>query len=88
MAALVISNPVWAELPDISTVKPDLAVPDLSEKPPGAGRRVKAVLPGYEGTGVYHLLYLPSDWLPGRRYPVAGGVCWQWSLSGSKPGGQ
>ncbi|MBM51136.1 MAG: hypothetical protein CMP27_15025 [Roseibacillus sp.] len=70
MAALVISNPVWAELPDISTVKPDLAVPDLSEKPPGAGRRVKAVLPGYEGTGVYHLLYLPSDWLPGRRYPV------------------
>jgi len=68
--ALAIFNLARAELPDISTVKPDLVVPALSGNKPGAGRRVKGALPSYEGTGVYHVLYLPRDWRPGQRYPV------------------
>jgi hypothetical protein len=31
---------------------------------PGAGRRVRAVAPGFEHTRAYHPLYLPSDWQP------------------------
>ncbi|HBM78210.1 MAG TPA: hypothetical protein DD438_08865, partial [Verrucomicrobiales bacterium] len=61
---------VRAGLPDISTVNPDLVVPTLVDEKPGAGRRVKEVLPQYERTGVYHVLYLPRDWRPGQRYPI------------------
>lgn len=67
---LATVSEVRAALPDISTVKPDLVVPALVDGKPGAGRRVKEVLPQYEGTGVYHVLYLPKDWRPGQRYPV------------------
>ena len=31
---------------------------------------MKVTLPGYEGTKVYHALYLPTDWHPDRKYPV------------------
>ena len=44
------------------------------EVTPGAGKRVRAVAPGFEHTQVYHPLYLPSEWSGGggggRRYPV------------------
>jgi hypothetical protein len=53
-----------AELPDIRSVEPDLVVPALSDGLPAAGRRVKV------GGGTYHVLYLPTDWKPGGRYPV------------------
>jgi hypothetical protein len=34
---------------------------------------VKQTLPGYEGTAAYHCVYLPTDWQPGRSYPVLVG---------------
>jgi hypothetical protein len=37
---------------------------------PGPGKRVRQVAPEYEGTDVYHALYLPVDWEPGGLYPV------------------
>ena len=37
---------------------------------PAAGKRVKQVHPDWMQTEVYHLLYLPKDWQPGKRYPV------------------
>ena len=55
------------DLPDIRTVTPDLVVPELSDASPGPGRRVKMQV---AGTGIYHVLYLPPDWSPRRRYPV------------------
>ena len=58
------------EAPDISSVAPDLQTPSVTEGPPGAGKRVRQVLPEYQGTQVYHLLYLPTDWKPERRFPV------------------
>jgi hypothetical protein len=58
------------EFPDLSSVAPDLTTPPMITGIPVPGRRVRQVAPGYEGAGVYHALYLPEDWQPGRRYPV------------------
>jgi hypothetical protein len=58
------------ELPDIRSVPTDLTVPPMVEGAPAPGKRVKAVAAEYAGTAVYHALYLPVDWEPGRRYPV------------------
>jgi hypothetical protein len=60
-----------AELaPDISSVAPDLTVPELSAGEPSPGRRVKQTLPGWPAPGVYHVLYFPTNWMPAKRYPV------------------
>lgn len=58
------------ELPDLSSVPADLTLPVLSEGMPKAGRRVKHFLSEYAGTQVYHVLYLPTDWKLGKKYPV------------------
>jgi len=47
-----------------------LTPPPMTENAPAAGERVRQVAPEYDGTEVYHTLYLPSDWKPGRQYPV------------------
>jgi hypothetical protein len=39
-------------------------LPELAEGLVRPGARVKV------GSGVYHILYLPSGWRPGGRYPV------------------
>ena len=56
--------------PDINSVKPDLALPPLSKTQPAAGVRVKQTHPHWAKTSVYHTLYLPKDWRPGKSYPV------------------
>lgn len=55
---------------DLDRIEPDLAVPHAGEGIAAPGRRVKEFLPEFEGTGIYHLLYLPTDWKEGGRYPV------------------
>jgi len=59
-----------AEAPDIRSVEPDLHVPPISEGQPAPGKRVKQTIAQYQHTAVYHALYLPTDWRPGRHYPV------------------
>jgi hypothetical protein len=49
---------------------PDVLLPPLSSLPPAAGRRVVVHLPHPEANACYHTLSLPTDWQPGRRYPV------------------
>jgi hypothetical protein len=66
----VLSAQASAQLPDIATVEPDLVVPELSEGKPAAGKRVKQTLPGFAETKAYHVLYLPTDWKAGSKYPV------------------
>ncbi len=56
-----------APLPDISSVPADLSVPELVDGPPGAGKRVRLEL--FQGTPPV-ILYLPTDWAPGKRFPV------------------
>lgn len=45
-------------------------LPKLTDGAPAPGAFVKVVAPEYAGKGVYHGLYLPPDWQPGRRWPV------------------
>lgn len=48
-----------------------LRIPPLSSGAPAAGRRVKVTPVEYEGTQVFHTLYLPKDWSrSGPRFPV------------------
>lgn len=58
------------ELPDLRSVPADLILPPLQTGAPEAGARVKQSLPKYVGTGIYHVLYLPTDWKPTERFPV------------------
>lgn len=55
---------------DIETVPPDLITPQASNESPAPGKRVRQVNEDYEGSSVYHLLYLPTDWEEGKKYPV------------------
>lgn len=48
----------------------DLEIPKLSDGEPGPGLRVRQTLEGRESDGLFHLLYLPRDWDPSKRYPV------------------
>jgi hypothetical protein len=59
-----------AEAADLASVPADLSVPALSAGGPAAGRRIRQTHPAYAGTEVYHVLYLPVGWEPGKRYPV------------------
>ncbi|MEZ4452672.1 MAG: carboxypeptidase-like regulatory domain-containing protein [Nannocystaceae bacterium] len=60
--------PVTIELLDeLPTCPPR---PPLTEGAPAPGAFVKAVAPEYEGTSIYHGIYLPPGWTPTRRYPV------------------
>jgi hypothetical protein len=56
---------------EISRVPMDLHTPLLiTNAAPAPGLRVKVTNPEYAGTEVYHALYLPADWVPGKKYPV------------------
>ena len=64
---------VWPsdlEVMDIKSVAPDLEVPGMMLSPPGPGKRVRQTTPGFPEQGVYHALYLPPEWEPGRKFPV------------------
>jgi hypothetical protein len=54
----------------IRAIPKDLMPPPMTETVPGPGRRVKRITREYQGTDVYHTLYLPTDWQPGKRLPV------------------
>ena len=47
-----------------------LEIPPVVNAAPAPGLRVKVVPPEYAGTNVYYSLYLPTDWTPGKLYPV------------------
>lgn len=64
------SGGVCAELPDISSVPPDLTLPAVSQTAAAPGLRVPVAAPGWEATAAYHLLYLPTDWKPSAKFPV------------------
>lgn len=55
---------------DIDTVPADLVVPEVTAGPPAPGKRVRVVNEEFVDTEIHHLLYLPSDWEPGKSYPV------------------
>lgn len=54
----------------IGCAQTGLVTPLMTDADPAPGLRVRQVAPEYAGTGVYHALYLPTDWRPGKSYPV------------------
>jgi hypothetical protein len=68
--ALPWAGAASADPPDIRSVEADLQVPPLSSETAAAGKRFKEVHPAYAGTSVYHVVYLPTDWRPGGKFPV------------------
>ncbi len=58
------------ELPDIRSVKADLATPEVEGADAAPGRRVRQSLACYAGTDVHHALYLPTDWKKRHKHPV------------------
>lgn len=58
------------EFPDIRSVPPDLTVPSVAAGDAAPGKRVRQTDPDFAGTDIHHLLYLPTDWRPGRLHPV------------------
>ncbi len=59
---------IWHE--QVVGAPKDLVTPVMTEESPAPGKRVRQVAPEYEGTEVYHTLYLPTDWQKGKSYPV------------------
>ena len=55
---------------DIREVEPDLVIPPLVAGNPEPGKRVRVSDPANPASKVYHVLYLPKDWEPGKSYPV------------------
>jgi len=56
--------------PDIHSIAPDLVPPKMVVGEAAPGKRVKQTVMAYQGTEVYHALYLPTDWQAGKTYPV------------------
>ena len=59
-----------AEPVNIHSIPTDLQVPKVTQEKPQAGKRVWQQNPGFEQTEIAHALYLPADWVPGKKYPV------------------
>jgi len=49
---------------------PEPVRPPMTEGEPAPGKFVKQTAGEFRGTGVYHALYLPTNWQPGKTYPV------------------
>ena len=70
MIGILALGNVTELLADVRVLPQDLRTPPMTSGQPAPGKRVKAVTTGYEFTAVYHALYLPTDWKPGRLHPV------------------
>jgi hypothetical protein len=55
---------------NLNSVPTILKVPPVMKETPAAGKRVSATTEGWQGTEVYHALYLPTDWKPEAKWPV------------------
>lgn len=55
---------------NIESLRPDLIAPSATDDVPAPGKRVRQVNQNYAGAEVHHLLYLPTNWVEGKRYPV------------------
>lgn len=54
----------------IDSVSPDLQVPPIIDAIPTQGKRVYVFASSNKENGVYHCLYLPTDWKPSQSYPL------------------
>jgi acetyl esterase/lipase len=69
LTACILLTPYVRAL-DLASVVPDLVTPKATNGEPAPGKRVRQFNKNYAGSQVYHLLYLPTDWKKGKKYPV------------------
>lgn len=84
-----IAFPLLLQAIDLGRVPADLVPPSATDQAPAPGLRVRQSNTNYTGTGVYHLLYLPTDWEKGKPYPVIveyAGNKWRESSAGTVDG--
>ena len=62
--------PASAEPITLDDYEPDLVIPPVEDTPPAPGKRVRHRWKGFEASGIYHLVYLPTDWEKEKSYPV------------------
>jgi len=67
---LVSSHFAAVQAADLETTRSDLVTPKMLDADPAPGLRVRQVATEYQGTDVYHALFLPIDWKPDGKYPV------------------
>ena len=65
-----IDGDIHSSLGSVGSVEPDLKTPPATAHAPAPGKRVRQVNKNYATTQVHHLLYLPTDWVKGKKYPV------------------
>ena len=71
VVAFAVTSSVVAEPPrDLRDIPRDLTVPQMTAGEPARGKRVKLLLPEFTGTELFHALYLPTNWEPGKKFPV------------------
>jgi hypothetical protein len=70
IAAFLWFSPFCLSNPSKTSLSSDLITPGMTEEDPAPGKKVKQISPEYQGTEVYHTLYIPTDWQEGKRYPV------------------
>ncbi len=67
VAGLFVDRAVFEPAPVASA---ESARPPMTEGEPAPGKFVRQQAEEYRGTGVHHGLYLPTNWEPGKTYPV------------------
>lgn len=70
LSSILVLHCVTGQCADLRSVPQDLRSPPITTGDPAPGKRVRAVTSGYEATTVYHALYLPTNWKPGKLHPV------------------
>jgi hypothetical protein len=70
MGLIGLSRIANAATPDVASIPADLITPPVTNGEPEPGKRVLQALSGFEDGKVRHALYLPTDWIKGRSYPV------------------
>lgn len=61
--------PLVSGIVSVTIFAEELALPDFAVEP-SPGKRAVVTAPGFADTEVHHILYLPPDWTPEKRWPV------------------
>lgn len=59
------------------------SLPPLTDGDPAPGARVRRTASSYLGSGIFHAVYLPTNWQPGQKHPVIV----EWPPNFFPPGG-
>lgn len=70
LAAFAAGAEPNAQDTNIHDIVADLTIPEVTHGDPAPGKRVTAVTQEWQRTDLRHILYLPRDWRPEKKYPM------------------